>query len=88
MKNGGYSAFSSGPIHDLTPKETVNDMMPSSFGPPYGVPSTDESDFAKLEHKLEHKPGVTNPTGLAYKIGVSKLGKKEMARRAAEGRKG
>jgi hypothetical protein len=46
----------------------------------------DESPFAHLEHKLAHKPGVTNPAGLAAKIGREKLGEKEMERRSIAGR--
>lgn len=101
---GGYSAFSSGPMMDPTPKDinissvfpigdsgpiptTDSNFQMSSEGPPYGQPSTDESNFAKLEHKLAHKKGVTNPAGLAAKIGREELGEKEMARRSAEGRK-
>jgi hypothetical protein len=52
----------------------------------YGIPSTD-SDFTKLENKLSHEKGVTNPAGLAAKIGREKLGEAEMARRSAEARK-
>lgn len=50
------------------------------------VPAHD-SDFSKLEHKLEHKPGVTNPAGLAAEIGRKELGQAEMTRRSVEGRK-
>jgi hypothetical protein len=46
-----------------------------------------ESDFSKLEKKLSHQKGVTNPAGLAAKIGRDKYGKDEMARKAAAGRK-
>jgi len=48
--------------------------------------SVDESAFAHLEHKLSHKKGVTNPAGLAAKIGREKLGEKEMERRSIAGR--
>ena len=46
-----------------------------------------ESDFSKLEKKLSHQKGVTNPAGLAAKIGRDKYGKEEMAKKAAAGRK-
>src|SRR6185312_471277 len=62
---------------DSIPVMDSNFQM-SSQGPPYETPSTDESNFAKLEHKLAHKKGVTNPAGLAAKIGRGKLGEKEM----------
>lgn len=50
------------------------------------VPAMD-SEFEKLEHKLSHQKGVTDPAGLAASIGRKELGEKEMARRSAEGRK-
>ena len=31
--------------------------------------------FAKLKAELAHKPGITNPAGLAASIGRKKLGK-------------
>ena len=81
------------------PFEEMNDSIPSTsggiidgysmtpYGPPYeNSPAQDESKFSKLEHKLSHHKGVTNPAGLAAKIGREKLGEKEMARRSAEGR--
>lgn len=43
--------------------------------------------FAKLKGKLAHKKGVKNPAALAASIGRKKLGNKEMARRAAAGKK-
>ena len=46
-----------------------------------------ESDFSKLEKKLSHQKGVTNPAGLAAKIGRDKYGKKGMEKKAAAGRK-
>jgi hypothetical protein len=45
-----------------------------------------DGPFQKLEHKLAHKPGVTDPAALAAKIGREKLGQKEMTRRSVEGR--
>jgi len=46
-----------------------------------------ESNFDKLKNKLEKQPGVTDASGLAYKIGASKYGKTGMAKKAAAGRK-
>jgi len=46
-----------------------------------------ESDFSKLEKKLSHQKGITNPAGLAAKIGRDKYGKKGMEKKAAAGRK-
>lgn len=46
-----------------------------------------ESDFSKLENKLAHQKGVTNPRALAAWIGDKKYGKEEMAKRAASSRK-
>ena len=46
-----------------------------------------ESAFSKLEKKLSHQKGVTNPAGLAAKIGRDKYGKKGMEKKAAAGRK-
>lgn len=43
--------------------------------------------FAALEKKLSGKPGITNPGGLAAKIGREKYGKKKMASMAAKGKK-
>jgi hypothetical protein len=43
--------------------------------------------FKKLAQKLSHKKGVESGSGLAAAIGRKKLGKKEMARRSAAGRK-
>ena len=87
---GGYSAFSSGPISDTTPKEQgscnigISDsMMSSSYGPPYGA---GDSDFTKLEHKLAGEPGVTDPAALAAKIGREKIGQAEMTRRSVAAR--
>lgn len=42
--------------------------------------------FDKLKAKLAHKPGITDPAGLAYKIGAAKYGKKGMAEKAAAGK--
>lgn len=47
----------------------------------------DESKFAKLEGKLAHRKGVTNPRALAASIGIKKLGAHEMAERSAAARK-
>lgn len=44
--------------------------------------------FKKLEGKLAHEKGVTNPAGLAAAIGREKYGAKGMAAKAAAGRKG
>lgn len=86
---GSPCCYSTGPSFDLTPKDNSTqlgmDVLPTPYGPPYGV--TNDSDFSKLEHKLEHKPGVKNPAALAAKIGVEELGQKEMTRRSVEGRK-
>jgi hypothetical protein len=41
--------------------------------------------FAKLEHKLDHRKGVTNPGGLAAFIGRRKYGAAGMAHMAAAG---
>jgi len=43
--------------------------------------------FKVLEEKLSGQPGVTNPAGLAAKIGKEKYGKKSMEEHAAEGKK-
>ena len=45
------------------------------------------SNFKKLSNKLAKRKGVTNPDALAAYIGNKKLGKKEMARRAAAARR-
>jgi hypothetical protein len=45
-----------------------------------------ESAFSKLEKKLSHQKGVTNPAGLAAKIGRDKYGKEGMKKKAAAGR--
>lgn len=94
----GYSAFSSGPVFDITSKDRTLSPMSgcsaisdspiqnSSFGSPYQIPVTDESDFDKLKHKLANKPGVTNPAALAATIGRRELGQEEMTRRSVEGR--
>ena len=94
--NGGNSVFSTGPSFDLTPEDGSSCHVPmadsspitsSSYGPPYAIPPQADSAFSRLESKLSHKPGVTNPAGLAYKIGEEQLGKSEMTRRAVKGRK-
>lgn len=56
--------------------------------PPLGKPLTGrpDSDFTKLEHKLEKKPGIKDPAALAASIGRKELGQKEMTRRSVEGR--
>lgn len=46
-----------------------------------------ESNFKKLERKLAHRKGVYDPAGLAAHIGDEKIGKHEMAKRAAESRR-
>jgi hypothetical protein len=87
------------PISDMMPSTPggITDAVPiqnSPFGPPYGRPSSvpvmhgdSESAFQRLEGKLAHKKGVTNPAGLAAKIGREELGQAEMTRRSVEGRK-
>ena len=45
-----------------------------------------ESAFSKLEKKLSHQKGITNPPGLAAKIGRDKYGKEGMKKKAAAGR--
>jgi hypothetical protein len=45
-----------------------------------------ESAFSKLEKKLSHQKGITNPAGLAAKIGRDKYGKEGMKKKAAAGR--
>ena len=42
--------------------------------------------FQKLEGKLEHRKGVTNPAALAAYIGRKKYGAKKMAQWSAKGR--
>ena len=42
--------------------------------------------FAKLEHKLAARKGVSNPGALAAYIGRRKYGAKKMAKFSAEGR--
>jgi len=100
--NGGYSACSTGPVCDPTPEDSSSHHIPitdspmemTSYGPPYAIASQGNSSssvcdsaFSDLEHKLAHKPGVTNPAGLAYEIGRKELGKAEMTRRAVAARK-
>lgn len=46
-----------------------------------------ESNFKKLQHKLEKKPGVHDAAALAAFIGRNKIGAKAMAARAAAARK-
>lgn len=66
---------------------SIDSYQMSSQGPPYeNTSATDESSFSKLEHKLAHEKGVTNPAGLAAKIGREKLGESEMTRRSKAGR--
>jgi hypothetical protein len=73
--NTGYSAFSNGPIDDMTPHSSMNVPIPAI-----------DSAFSKLEGKLSHQKGVTNPAALAASIGREKYGEKEMAHKSAEGR--
>jgi len=42
--------------------------------------------FAAMEHKLAHRPGVTNPGALAAYIGRRKYGAKRMASMAEHGK--
>ena len=44
--------------------------------------------FAALKNALANKPGITNPAGLAAKIGREKLGKAKFQKLAAAGKKG
>lgn len=46
-----------------------------------------ESNFKRLERKLAHRKGVTDPAALAAHIGDEKLGVHEMAKRSAEARR-
>ena len=46
-----------------------------------------ESNFKRLERKLSHRKGVTDPAALAASIGDKKLGAHEMAERSAESRR-
>jgi hypothetical protein len=41
--------------------------------------------FKKMEAKLAHRPGVTNPAGLAAAIARSKYGNKAVQQAAASG---
>lgn len=45
------------------------------------------SAFNRLAASLANRPGVTNPPGLAYAIGVRKYGKAGMAAKAKAGRR-
>lgn len=47
---------------------------------------TSDGDFAELESKLSHEKGVTDPAGLAAKIGMEKMGKTAFEEKAKEGR--
>ena len=42
--------------------------------------------FKKLEGKLAKKPGITNPAGLAAKIGREKYGKEQFGKMAERGK--
>lgn len=42
--------------------------------------------FKKLENKLAHQPGVTNPGAIAAAVGREKYGDAKMAKMAAQGR--
>lgn len=89
----GYSVFSGGPIFDITPKDadlstmcgtgmiTDAGIQNTLYGPPYGVT---DSAFTTLKNKLAKKSEVTNPAGLAAKIGREKIGQAEMTRRSVE----
>src|SRR5208282_1529324 len=63
---------------------TTHDSMTSV---PTPVSTVSDSAFSKLEHKLEGKPGVTNPAALTASIGRKELGQAEMTRRSVAGRK-
>ena len=53
----------------------------------HGKPATDEHlGFAKLENKLAHKSGISNPAAVAASIGRKKYGEAEMAKKSAAGR--
>ena len=55
--------------------------------PPSPVPVCDEHEgFAKLEHSLAHRKGITDPDALAASIGRKKYGAKGMAAKSAAGR--
>lgn len=102
---GGFSAMSSGPIMDTTPRDQSSFHIPmtdspfqmTNYGPPYemtadsavpnAIPPQADSAFSILEHKLAHKKGVSNPAGLAAKLGREELSQAEMTRRSVEGRK-
>ena len=45
------------------------------------------SKFSQLAEKIGKKPGIKNPKGVAYAIGVAKYGKVGMQKKAAAGRK-
>jgi len=45
-----------------------------------------DSAFEKLERKLSHKPGITDPAALSAAIGRKSLGQAEMTRRSVAGR--
>lgn len=49
--------------------------------------SMEKSAFDKLKNKLADKPGISNPAGLAAKIGREKLGEKEYDKRISQGEK-
>lgn len=62
----------------LEPKKQVPDAMKRA---------DKHLGFKKLENKLAHKPGITNPAAVAAAIGRKKFGAKGMAAKAAAGRK-
>lgn len=55
--------------------------------PDANAPLGEGGRFAALKNKLAEKPGVTNPAGLAAKIGRNKYGAKKMASMASAGKK-
>ncbi len=46
-----------------------------------------ESNFKRLERRLSHEKGVTDPAALAAHIGDEKYGKEGMAKKAADSRR-
>lgn len=78
MPNVANNSFP-GPVkHPSVPRGTIDeDGVAKRIG---------DGDFAELEHKLSHEKGVTDPAGLAAKIGMEKMGKAAFEEKAKEGR--
>lgn len=87
----GMGAISAACKINNAPEFTIASSIPEgrrvSFDPAAPTATDEHLGFSKLEHKLAHEKGITNPAAVAAHIGREKYGAAGMAKKSAAGRK-